>query len=213
MDDSELPPLATVTDIEARLGRPLTTAEQARVAALLADASGKVRDYTGQAFTIVTDDTVKLRAQQGEIRLPQRPVLSVSSVTAVGAGGAPDLVVVGWQWDGLDIIRTISTSPVINLPELWYEDEAEAYPGTYRIVYSHGGGSTPAGVLAVVAAMVMRTLTAPTMAAGLTGETIGPYSYRTDGSGVGTAVILTDDDRRALKQYRRTSGMSMVRFR
>lgn len=213
MDASELSPLATVTDIEARLGRPLTVAETGRVAALLADASGKVRTYTGQAFSIVTDDSVKIRSQQGEIRLPQRPVLSVTSVTAIGAGGAPNLPVVGWMWDGLDIIRTSITSPVINLAEDWYDDDADAYPGTYLVVYSHGGGSVPQDVLAVTAAMVMRTLTAPTMAGGLTGETIGPYSYRTDGSGVGTAVIMTKEDRAELKEYRRTTGMSMVRFR
>jgi hypothetical protein len=49
----------------------------------------------------------------------------------------------------------------------------------------------------------------------VTGETLGPYSYRTDGSGVGTGVVMTDDDRKtlALAGYRRKAAMSMVRFR
>lgn len=208
-------PLASLTDLSDRLGRPLTAAEEARATALLADASAKVRSYTKQAFTRSDDEAVVLRAQQGELRLPQRPVLGVASVVAIGAGGAPDLPVVGWQWDGLDIVRTATDSPAINMPERWYDEDAEAYPGTYRVVYSHGDAEVPADVVAVVARMVLRTLTAPTLAGGVTGETIGPYSYRTDGSGVGTAVLMTDDDRRELADagYRPKAGMSMVRRR
>jgi hypothetical protein len=205
--------LADATALEARLGRPLTTPEADRATALLADASAMVRAYTRQDFTQVDDETVVLRSQQGEIRLPQRPVLSVTTVVAIGAGGAPDLPVVGWMWDGLDIVRLFPNSPIINLPELWYEDDVDAYPGTYRVTYSHGVTQVPPDVAAVVAGMVLRTLTAPTMAGGVTGETIGPYSYRTDGTGVGTAVMMSEADRQNLKRYRRGQGMSMVRFR
>lgn len=208
-------PLASLTDLSDRLGRPLTAAEEARAQALLVDASAKVRSYTRQNFTRTDNETVIVRAQQGEIRLPQRPVIDVTAVVAIGAGGAPDIPVVGWQWDGLDIIRTMTDSPAINLPELWYEDEAEAYPGTYRVTYSHGNAQVPDVVVAVVARMALRTLTAPTLAGGVTGETIGPYSYRTDGSSIGTAVAMTDDDRQELKDagYRPRAGMSMVRYR
>lgn len=208
-------PLASLTDLSDRLGRPLTAAEEARGQALLADASAKVRSYTKQDFTRADNVAVVVRAQQGEIRLPQRPVIDVTSVVAIGAGGAPDLPVVGWQWDGLDIIRTCTDSPVVNMPELWYEDDIEAYPGTYRVVYSHGDVQVPDLVVGIVARMALRTLTAPTVAGGITGETIGPYSYRTDGSGVGTAVLMADEDRQELKDagYRPKAGMSMVRHR
>jgi len=186
-----------------------------RAQALLLDASAKVRSYTKQNFTRTDNETVVVRAQQGEIRLPQRPVLDVTSVVAIGAGGAPDLPVVGWQWDGLDIVRTCVDSPVINLPELWHEDDVEAYPGTYRVTYSHGEAQIPDVIVGIVARIVLRTLTAPTMAGGVTGETLGPYSYRTDGSGIGTAVVMTDEDRRELADagYRPKAGMSMVRYR
>jgi hypothetical protein len=208
-------PLASPTDLSDRLGRPLTSVEEARAQALLADASAKVRAYTKQDFTRTDNETVVVRAQQGEIRLPQRPVLGVTAVVAIGAGGAPDLPVVGWEWDGLDIIRTCTDSPIINLPERWYEDDREAYPDTYRVTYSHGDVRIPDTVVAVVARMALRTLTAPTVAGGVTGETIGPYSYRTDGSGVGTAVLMTDEDRQELKDagFRPKAGMSMVRYR
>lgn len=207
-------PLASLTDLSDRLGRPLTAAEEARGQALLVDASAKVRSYTKQDFTRTDNETLVVRAQQGEIRLPKRPVIDVTAVVAIGAGGAPDVPVVGWQWDGLDIIRAVTDSPIINLPEDWYDD-VDAYPGTYRVTYSHGDAQVPDVVVGIVANMVLRTLTAPTLAGGVTGETIGPYSYRTDGSGVGTAVLMTDGDRQELKDagYRPTSGMSMVRHR
>lgn len=208
-------PLADLTDLSDRLGRPLTAAEEARAPALLTDASARVRSYTKRTFSRVDDQTVVVRAQQGEIRLPQRPVIDVTSVIAIGAGGAPDLPVTGWQWDGLDIIRTMTDSPAINMPELWYEEDVESYPGTYRVTYSHGDAEVPDIVVAVVARMVLRTLTAPTMAGGIVGETIGPYTYRTDGSGVGTAVVMAEEDRQELKDagYRPRAGMSMVRYR
>lgn len=208
-------PLANVSDLADRLGRPLTAGEEARGMALLADASALVRMFTGREFTRTDDDTVVVRAQQGEIRLPQRPVIDVSSVVAIGTGGAPDLPVTGWQWDGIDIIRTSTESPAINMPALWYDDDFEAYPGTFRVVYSHGETAVPPDVVAVVARMALRTLTAPTMAGGVTGETIGPYSYRTDGTSAGTAVAMTDDDRKMLELagYRRKSGMIMARWR
>jgi hypothetical protein len=208
-------PLASISDLSDRLGRPLTAAEEARAQALLQDASAKVRSYTKQAFTRTDGETVVVRAQQGEIRLPQRPVLNVTSVVAIGAGGAPNLPVVGWFWDGLDIIRISTDSPTINLPERWYEEDVDAYPGTYRVIYDHGAAQVPDDVVGIVARMVLRTLTAPTMAGGVTGETIGPYSYRTDGSGIGTAVVMTDEDRRELADagYRPKAGMSMARYR
>ncbi|MFD7705711.1 hypothetical protein [Streptomyces sp. NPDC059786] len=207
--------LASPVDLESRLGRPLTGPETARAEALLADASALVRSYTGRTFTRTDDETIVVRAQQGEIRLPQTPVIDVIRVVAIGSGGAPDLPVIGWQWDGLDLIRTAADSPAINLPERWYDEDDTDYPGTYRVTYSHGTAEVPADIVAVVARMTLRTLTSPTMAGGVTGETIGPYSYRTDGSGVGTAVTMTDEDQQMLKLagYRRQAGMTMVRRR
>lgn len=51
-----LPPLATIADFEARLGRPITDAtEQARANALLADASALVRFEAGQTWVDEND--------------------------------------------------------------------------------------------------------------------------------------------------------------
>lgn len=49
-------PLATLDDVEARLGRSLEGDEIARVEAYLVDFSAVARSYTGQAFTEVPED-------------------------------------------------------------------------------------------------------------------------------------------------------------
>lgn len=201
--------LATLDDLEQRLGRDMTDVEAARVDALLADASAMVRAFTGQDFAVVEDDQVTLRGQGGTIRLPQRPVTAVTSVVAIGGDGAPDVTVVDWVWDGIDQIRIGEGSFVINLPAVWWDDDG--YPGTYRVTYSHGYETVPADVVAVVCGMVMRTLTAPTMAGGVRSETIGPYSYQLDAAGTGLSVAMSQADRDALKRYRRTEGMISVR--
>ena len=115
--------LATSADLEARLGRDLTDAEATRVDALLADASAMIRAYTGQTFALVEDDEVTLRGSGGTIRLPQRPVTAVASVVAIGGDGAPDVTVIDWIWDGVDLVRVGEGSFVINLPAVWWDDD------------------------------------------------------------------------------------------
>lgn len=201
--------LATKADLAARLGRDLNCDEEARLEALLADASTMVRSYTGQDFGVATS-TVTLRSQAGMIVLPQRPVTGITSVTAIGINGTPDIGVVDYWWDGLDKIRLGQGDFIINLPEIWW-DEDEGYPGTYRVTYSHGYAEVPADVVMVVCGMALRTLTSPAIAGGITSETVGPYSYRSDTPGLGLSVIMNDAERKVLTRYRRTAGMISVR--
>jgi len=66
-----LPPLATIPDLEARIGHPITDpAEQARANALLADASSLVRFAANQTWvdengdlTVVPDLAVSITCQ------------------------------------------------------------------------------------------------------------------------------------------------------
>jgi hypothetical protein len=200
--------LATTDDLEARLGRDLTAAEEARADALLDDASALIRAYTGQDFALAEDDEAVLRGPGGLVRLPQRPVTAVSSVVAIGGDGAPDITIIDWVFDGIDQIRVGAGTFVINLPEVWWDDDG--YPGTYRVTYSHGYATVPGDVVAVVCGMVLRTLTAPTMAGGVRSETIGSYSYQLDSAGLGLAVSLSQEDRKVLARYRQTAGMIKV---
>jgi hypothetical protein len=199
--------LADSSALEARLGRLMTPAEEARADALLADASALVISYTRQEFTAVTDDVMTLRADYGSIRLPQLPVIDVTSVTATGLFGVPDIAVVGWTWDGLDsILVGLWAEVVINLPEI-YAEQANQAPPLYRVVHSHGYATIPADVVSVVCAMALRCITSPTMVSGLVQEVIGPYSYRLDKDTSGSVVRLSDEERKVLDRYRRTTAM------
>ena len=199
--------LATVDDLQVRLGRDLSESEVAQATALLADASAVIRSYTGQAFDVIEGDTAILRSQGGTIRLPQRPVTSVSSVVALGGEGMPDVSVLDWIFDGIDQIRIGSGSFVINTPAVWWDDDG--YPGTFRVTYSHGYETVPADVVAVACASLLRVLGNPQ---GLRSETVGSYSatYSTPSSGEPLGVNLTRYDRSVLNRYRRSEGMIKV---
>ncbi len=210
--------LATVADLEARIGRSLTTTEEARADALLADASALIRGYTKQDFEQVEDDVVELPVAGAFIRLPQRPVTAVSSVVALGYAPVPDLTLPEgtWGWDGIDQVEIypVASDVWVSLPETLYDTGG---PGTYRITYDHGYATIPADVVAVCCRMVLAVLLAPTMTEGLVQERIGQYSYQygqaPGQASPGATVRLGDDDRDVLSRYKRTSGTIAVRAR
>ena len=206
--------LACVSDVETRLGRSFTGEEAGRVAVLLDDASALIQSYTRQSFSPPTADTIVLRESAGVVRLPKRPVTAVTSVVLVGLNGTPDITVVGWGWDGLDAVDVSGwDSVMVNLPE-WVNDRSWL-PATYRVTYTHGYATVPADIVALVCAMVGRTMAAPSTASGLTSETIGSYSYRTAEPGMGVTVALTASDKELLDAagYRRKAATTQVRLR
>ncbi len=169
-----------------------------------------MRAWTRQQFSVVTDDAIVLHPVGTVVRLPQRPVTAVASVHAVGRDGEPDIALSGWMWDGRDKVDLMCATPAGDDTPTWWRAHG---PDTYQVTYSHGTATPPADVVAVVCRMVTRTLTAPTAAGGVTSETMGPYSYRTDGSGSGIGVTMTGDDRALLTAggHRRTAGTTQVR--
>jgi hypothetical protein len=204
-----LPALASPDDLAARLGRALTDAEETQAAVLLTDASALVRAYTRQDFTLTTDDVAVLRGQGDTVRLPQRPVVDVSRVVAVGGNEAlPDITLTDWAWDGLDLIRLGAGDYVINLPEVWWDDDG--YPGTYRVTYSHGWEDVPPAVLGVVCGIVSRVLQNPQ---NLRSETVGPYSvtYSIPATGEALGLNLSRYDKQVLDDYRAKVGQIKVR--
>lgn len=211
--------LAAVTDLEARLGRPLTDTEAARAQTLLGDASALVRRYTRQDFDLTEGDEVVLRPVGTVLRLPQRPVLSVTSVAALsGRDDIADIPLPGWTWDGIDKIDIagINAATFISLPEWWWDWDSGA-PNTYRVVYDHGYPTTPDDIVAVVAGMANRVLLAPSMVEGLTSERIGQYGYQfaqfPGGQSPGATVRLAQADKDALIDagYKRTAGTIQLR--
>jgi hypothetical protein len=203
-------PLATVDDLEARLGRDLTADEAARADALLADASALVRGYVRQHLAPpVSGDQVVLRPVGTLVRLPQRPVTAVTSVAAVGPDGAVIGALSGWSWDGRDLVDLACATPSGS----WPLTGRACLPDTYRITYDHGYTETPADIVAVICAMVLRTLLAPSPVAGMVSERIGQYNYQLQqGTGsVGATVLMTQADRDALRDYRRTATTIQTR--
>ena len=200
--------LASQTDIEARLGRNLTSEEAARIRALLDDASALVRSYTNQTFEHVDDDTVTLPATGGRIVLPGRPVSAVSRVVAVGGNLAlPDFTLADWAFDGIDTIKIGDGAAIINLPEVWWDDDG--YPGTYQVTYSHGYATVPPDVLSVVCGMVIRVFQNPS---NLRSETVGSYSvtYTIPATGEALGINLSRYEKKILDRYRRTASTARV---
>src|SRR5215469_4573162 len=117
-----LPSLATSADVQARLGRALTTTESARIDALLADGSAFIRRYCRKDFLHHPGDIIDLRSTGGVIKIPYRPVQAVNSVVWVsGAIGVPNINVVWYVFDSIDEITVPdpSSAGIINLPEYW----------------------------------------------------------------------------------------------
>lgn len=102
-----LPPLATQSDVEALLVRPLTTAESTYCATLLATASNKVRGYVRQQITETLSDTVTLNGNWGtRLTVPQWPVTNVAAVSVRGNSLAPNT----FAWDRFGNIDVVSAS-------------------------------------------------------------------------------------------------------
>jgi hypothetical protein len=207
--------LASITDLEDRLGRSLTDDEARQAETLLRDASAKIRAYTRQTFDHVVDDVATLRPIGTKLTLPQRPVLAVSSVAAIsGYDGVPHVTLSGWQFDGIDTIDVYGLSSVIlNLPEWW--SDLDGGPGTYRVIYDHGYATTPDDIVAKACELVTRVLTSPSQAEGMGSERAGPFGYSmAPGAGsAGASVRLTKQDRDDLAEggYRRTAGTVQLR--
>ena len=210
-----LAPLASITDLEDRLGRTLTDEEAAKAPALLRDASAKIRAFCRQSFDYVTGDVVTLREVGYKLTLPERPVTAVTSVVALsGHSELADVTLTGWQWDGLDQINLRGLSEVIvNLPEWWHDTPGG--PGTFRVTYDHGYPTTPDDIVAKTCELATRVLTSPSPTEGMGSERAGPFSYTmAPGAGTfGAAVRLTKQDRDDLVAagYRRAGGAIQMR--
>jgi hypothetical protein len=176
--------LATIADVEARLGRELTTAEESKATAWLADASALFIQRSIQKFE-EGESTVRLFPRAGVARLVQRPVTDVTSVTNIN-GFAVD-----YTWDGLQSLYELATNqPII-------------------VTYEHGSATIPADVVAVVAGMVARTLSiSADAAAGVTQQSVGPFSQSYATWAVGGQVMLSPAEAMVADSYREKSFRS-----
>lgn len=167
---------ASADDLAMRLGITLGVDEVTRADGLLRLASGLIQREAGQTLAFVVGDTLTVRAGWGDrLRLPQRPVVSVASVTLGGTLlGSSE-----WQVLGDELVRAAG----------WSGLEAV-------VVYTHGFAEVPPLVKAICLEVVIRAWTNP---AAVEAEQYGNAqisygSYRTRGG-----MLLTDAERDALR--------------
>lgn len=165
--------LASDVDVEAAIGRDLTSEEDARVGAILDKLSELFRRESGQQFTSGTS-TVRLKVNGGRVFLPQRPATAVTTVKDDDGEGV-EYTRLG-QW--------------LTVPMVSHE--------FVTVAYTHGGDVPDLVRLAVADAARQVLQIAPAAVAGVTqtGTTTGPFSgqesYATWAQG-GAARLSPDD--------------------
>lgn len=200
-----LPPLATVADLAALLGRTFTPEQEAQAQALLDQASSIVRAYVRQDITqATTTDTFTMRRADpllhrcgGVVTLPQRPVVDVDTVSVNGTAvtdwwqEGSDLLVRAWAWDGPPAAH--------RAPQV-------------TVTYTHGWDPVPGDIQAIVMQAANRVMVNPGQ---IRSETVGGESvtYLIPATGEALGVLLSRTEQKVLDRYRRTSGSVQVRSR
>jgi hypothetical protein len=155
---------ATSDDFAARLGLTLTSDEETRAETLLEMASGLIQHETHQTIALVDDDTLTVRSVYDDrFRLPERPVVDVSSVTLTLIGllnTSFDVPDTQWYVDRDELVRT-------SFP-LGFQ---QAFAGYQRgwlgplyemaVVYTHGFETIPPIVRSVTLEMAVRAWVNP----------------------------------------------------
>lgn len=186
---------AATDDLEARLGIDFTAEEDIRAEMLLTLASGLIQDAAGQQIALVTDDELTMPGTNADrITLPQRPVVSVTSITLDGSELAE-----GTDWYLKDnTIYRISSS---------LSDSDSICGGfgsptqTLVITYTHGYATTdiPGLVTSICLEAAVRVWTNPgAVIAERIGDedvTYAPYSDPPRG------LLLTDAEERKLRRF------------
>lgn len=181
---AELPPLASIDDVEALLGHDLTQSEITQAEALLNQASGLFRRTAHRSFT-AGEGTFRLKVNGGEVRLPESPVVRVDSVK---------------DDEGNDVTYTLFDATITT------SLQSHRF---VRVTYAYGATEVPALVVTTVAGMVARVMNVdPRARAGLAQvqETAGPYSAGGTFAGwaVGAQLLLSPADAEVAKMFRAT---------
>ena len=174
--------LATVSDVEIRLGRSLNGTETTKAEAMLLEASALATSYTGQKF-LTGNSTNLVRLNGTKATLGQRPVTAINDVTNVDGDPIP------FTWDGYQ--------------SLTFEPGDLGYDKMVVVDYNHGNATVPADVVGVVAGMVARTISIPAeAAAGITSQMVGQYQVQYAAWAVGGQVMLSPADKDTLNRYK-----------
>ena len=176
--------LATISDVEARLGRSLTVGEIPKANAYLQDASALFIQRAVQKFE-VGESTVRLFPKDGIVRLTQRPVIEIVTVKDI------DGIEIDFTFDGHQSLYDLGDLRGVT------------------VNYEHGSENIPQDVIGVVAGMVARTLSiSPDAAAGVQQQAVGPFSQSYATWAVGAQVMLSPAEVKVADYYRGLSFRS-----
>lgn len=213
-NESATPPVqnsllfASAIDLGHRLGIDLTEAEENRANYLLTVATGLIRQKTKQTISLVTNDVFTRPGDYSErIRLKERPVVSVSSVTLNGTAFVDGT---HFYRDGDELVR-LNWNAVFQDSSFGLPWSGWGFPWWPLVVtYTHGYAVIPDLVKAICVEAVRRVWTNPggviqESIAGVT-TTYAPYSAPPAG------LLITDAETRELNDFlRRTSGTISLR--
>ena len=194
---------ASVDELAARLGIAFDTDERDRAQTLLQIATGLIQDEAeGQLIVLVENDTITMPGRNDEvIVLPQRPVVSVSSVILDGDVLAEG---VNWYLDDAGAIRRLTMPTVLGAMDAIFDAPLGQFIGfgypyqTLQITYTHGYATIPNLYKAICLEAVVRVWVNPGSVAR---ATIGDTSTVYDNNRFSpTGLMLTDDERRAIRK-------------
>lgn len=194
--------LASVDDVADLLAMQSVGLDQSQAAAILAQASARFRAEAQCSFD-ASSSLMVLRTLGQRVELPRRPVISVDGVYRVERDGSQGSAVAVWSFDGISSLFLNDSVTVINA--LYTTDVESVW-----VEWQHGFEVVPEDVRWAVAQMAARAISSPAPA-GVSGETIGAYSYRTGATSASGGLGMTDDEREIAHRYRpRQSTMTSV---
>lgn len=180
-------PLATVEDVAARMGQPVSPNDSPRVSAFLDDVTGLIEDYCGRDLDRRTDESLTLYGDGGRV-LPIPPRFrTLFQASAVEVEGQ---AVTGWRYDGQQLVHEDGwpTGPVV-------------------VTASWGYPTPPASLRAIACSEAMRWLS---VAPGVQSEKVGEVEVTYSGSS--STQTLSALTRAALRPYRRR-GVGVMTLR
>jgi hypothetical protein len=185
--------LASCEDVAALTGD--VTMNPVQCDAMLASASARFRSEARNDFTIETTAGA-LDCYSGLVRLTRGPVREVVAAHAIDKSGLPTGEALPTVFDGRDTIRV----DIGWVADLFGERHAKVH-----VEWKHGFDPIPEDVRWAVAAMVVRASDGPP--AGVTGETIGSYTWQAGGYTASGALSMTRDELAVAHSYRISSSM------
>lgn len=191
-------PLASVADVEDRLGRGISDPdERLRLTRLLSDASGSVRTYTGRTWLVGTGTLTVRSPRSGYVTLDG--VTSITSVVDASTGAA-----VPFEFDGGDRVY------------LWpaayryaFDYEFRGVPTLATITYE-AADPPPDEVVGVVCQMATRAFGIDPTSSGHQQESIAGYSYSVGTAAASGAVGMLQGERDVLDRWRRVGATAWL---